>query len=485
MKNLFLLIALCVCVVGGIFVSTNIDMITMKTVIISILGLVGFVFLIIPMKWALRGVLIYVGFEGAFKVLADYTALIHVSTDILISLLCFKVVILTVLKRTAIPRGAPPLFILFVIHFGWLLVEFANPYAISLYSSLAAIKIYGTVVMLYFFGYYLTHSARDAKILMGLWVFIVAAHSFAAVYQSSIGPTSLTAIYSGYQTVLSRFKLPEFRPFGFGHAPGVPAAFIFLGSSFLAYFLIYSKKTWIKTICVITALSTLLVCQIRSALLKVIVAVMFFLIFRLSSYKKVDFKKAFRPIVAFAIMSIVIAVGTPRLIGYLQQKYLGNIFAVNRTLMLFDYDKTLTARSGMWGRLKEYAELVPLGAGLSRVGAAGGKFKYLIDKDEYFRGGFFTDNLWLATLVDLGIPGMVIFSLIALSIIFLGFRVQVRAPPNEIRIICAAILSALIAIYIGCYGSEAYLYNPEAVFFWTFSGVMIRLSEMAAKKKTV
>ena len=45
-----------------------------------------------------------------------------------------------------------------------------------------------------------------------------------------------------------------------------------------------------------------------------------------------------------------------------------------------------------------------------------------------------------------------------------------------------AILASLGSIIIGSYGAETILYNPEAGFFWFFSGVILKLPHLEGKK---
>ena len=156
-----------------------------------------------------------------------------------------------------------------------------------------------------------------------------------------------------------------------------------------------------------------------------------------------------------------------------------NEMAIERSLTLFDYDSVKNSRRGSWDRFLKYAKEVPFGAGFARVGAAAGAFSKQQKKDPYFGYKyFFADNLWITALVETGLPGMFFLTLLLVFILGYGVKNYFLLYSVSLKMIHLALLSALFAIFIGSYGAEGILYNPEACFFWFFSGVMMKLPKL-------
>ncbi|MCJ8277662.1 MAG: O-antigen ligase family protein, partial [Bdellovibrionales bacterium] len=156
-----------------------------------------------------------------------------------------------------------------------------------------------------------------------------------------------------------------------------------------------------------------------------------------------------------------------------------NEAAIERSLSLFDVETVSTARRGAWDRFVLYAQQVPFGAGLSRVGAAAGAFKELHKRDRTFGYKyFFTDNFWLTALVEIGLPGMFIVTLLVGLILWAGIRSHFGIEKHSLKVLNLSLLSSLLALFICLYGAEGLIYNPEACFFWFFAGVMMKLPEL-------
>lgn len=133
------------------------------------------------------------------------------------------------------------------------------------------------------------------------------------------------------------------------------------------------------------------------------------------------------------------------------------------------------AREGAWERFAKYFQEVPFGAGFARIGAAAGAFKQFHKEDEKFPTGyFFSDNLFITLLVEIGFPGLMIVMLLVGLIFFNGIKAWRTEERTHLIGVQLAMLSALLAIFLGSYGGEGVIYNPESAFFWFFSGVMMK-----------
>ena len=435
--------------------------------------------------WKLRFLFVYLGFEGFLKIISSYNPLIHIGIDIL-SLFLLAGLFLGKESRFQRGDGAPPLKYLFAFHLLWFSICVLNPFSLGIVPSLASAKIYVTMPLLYFSGFYLIRSLKEFEQIAWIWILVLAAHTATSIYQGTVGPSSVLSIHPGYAIPLERLGGPSFRPFGLTHLPGAPSVFIFLTLPLVLYFLFQKRSILVKAFlsALIPAASIVLVlCQVRSAILKSLLGSILFVLLNFAVAAKTSVKTL---LVRTAVVLLVCVVG-----AFVVDAYLPKVdeFALNRSLSAFNVNSIRSSRGGFTERFSTYFEMAPFGAGLSRTGAAAEKFREANDSDSYFSGKFFTDNLWLTLQVDLGFPGMIVFSALAFSALLLGFRAVFKLKNPEYRLPAAAISSALLCSALGAFGAEAFLYNPEAAFFWFFSGVLMRFwridqAPFAAARKT-
>lgn len=483
MKNVGAWIVLGICCFAIVF---GLPYLSLRLAAIALLSVTALFIFALPDRYAFFIMFFYVGFEGFFKIVSSYHPIVHVGSDLLVVASFLKVVARRVWQRAGIPWPPPPLTMIYLLHFGWFFVVFANPYALSLVASLAGAKVYFTMLLLYFFGYHITTSVRQIQWFLMPWVVVSIVHMVLSLRQASGGPQSVLALHPGYAAPLAKFgAAAAFRPFGATHLPGGPAMFLFIAAPFFIYFMISLRSFWLKgslALCLPFNLIVFMLCQVRAALLKGLLGTALFILLML--YPQRDRLKGnrrrwgqFSTGVVLATLLGMLAFYSDDLLSWALKTQGFDPRAFERTLTLFDWEKASAARIPPWQRFIDYSMQVPLGAGLSRTGAAAGKFKELIAADPMGKD-FFTDNLFLAVLIDLGIPGVLLFLVLLGAILWRGFRQCFTLQLDQLRLLNMALFSALFSIAIGSYGGEAIVYNPEAAFFWFFSGVMVRLPSL-------
>lgn len=476
------LTALIILIIGGILffaVGMFHQFIGLKALTLFVLLIIAGFVISLPTKWSIRILFIYIGFEGFAKIISSYNPIVHVGGDLLIVALCSKTLLLMTLGRLQKPEVFPPLTVLFGLHAFWYLVTLMNPYSLGIFPSLAASKLYITPLFLYFFAFYLCKDKREIKIIMTIWVCVTMIHTFVGLYQFTQGPQSVLNLHPGYASTLKKYTGTAFRPVGLTNLPGAPAIYIFLSTSFLLYFSLTAKNFIFRVLlflAVPTWITLTLLCQIRSALLKSILAVIIVLGFYLYKNFSQFSKKSLQRIAIGVLATIALFFSVPQVLKTVETALPDATGAFERSFSLFEYDKISKARHSTLDRFIKYASRVPFGAGLSRIGAAGGKFRHLVNSpDDPFGNVFFADNFWIATVIDLGIPGMTLITILIFTILIRGVSHVRNLWPIEDQLLHICLLAGLLASGIGMYGAEAMLYNPEAAFFWFFSGALIRL----------
>ena len=159
----------------------------------------------IPFKYSVFILFLYIGVEGAAKLLSRYHPMIHVGADILIIALSSKAAFILLLDRSELPKRVPFIIRLMGVHFFWFIIVFFNPYAISAPASMAAAKLYVTPLLLFIFGYLLCKDRKSTEYFLLAWVIVTTVHMLLSIYQGVIGPKSVTSWSPSYQIVLNRF----------------------------------------------------------------------------------------------------------------------------------------------------------------------------------------------------------------------------------------------------------------------------------------
>ena len=452
-----------------------------KSLAFAVFSVAMTVIILIPVKWGLVFTFLYIGLEGFLKIVSNYHPVIHVGADVLVIVLTLKTIFESFTGQDKESKFTPPLVLLFAFHFIWVLITLFNPYSLGLIPSLAGAKVYVTMLLLYFFGYWQTKSLKDADDFIKPLLAVVFIHTVFGIYQGMVGPESVLNLHPGYAKQLYKFKNFAFRPFGLTNLPGGPA--VYLSFMFpIALYVIFTFRHWflrtLFTIFLPAGIFLFLLCQVRASLIKMIIGSFIFLIglifFSSKNRGQLQYILIFLTIITSAMIYFL-----PQVLNvYMQQNEL-NVMAVDRSLTIFDVDKISQARFGVWPRFAQYAQAAPLGAGFSRIGGASVKFSEERQQDPFFKDDyFFADNFWVACLVEIGFPGMIVLSIIIACIWWRSLKIIFILEYFKAKLLALAIFSSITAMMVGLYASEGILYNPDACFYWFFAGVVMKLPEI-------
>ncbi|MCC6138623.1 MAG: hypothetical protein IT287_08315 [Bdellovibrionaceae bacterium] len=469
-KLLAIVAVLCLMLLGLFF-----NQIGFKTV--SVIGVVFTLIAILYVKTEISLFLIitFIWFQGFFKIISNYNPIVHVGADLVVIALLLKLLFVKPPKH----KKPPPLVGLFALHFCWVIVTCFNPYSLSVVSNIAGAKVYVSMFLLYFFGYYLTQSLRDVKKLFTLFSILAVIQMIFTIYQGMIGPTSVTTLHPGYQVQLNKFIGYAFRPFGLTHIPGGPSVYIYTALPFIVYS-IYASRRWIVQFFYVSVLPlmglSLVMCQVRSAIAKAVFSLIIFVGTMLTSKLPISFAKKAYTLAGSAVLTGLTLFAMTYLFDLSVKSYEDNEMSIDRSFSTFDMNAISVARRGAMDRFITYLRVVPFGAGFSRVGASAGAFEDVHKTDTFFaKGYFFSDNLFVHLLVELGLPGVFILTLLIGSVLFIGIKIWRTESRAQLIGPQMAILSSLVAIAAGSYGAEGIIYNPESCFFWLFAGVMMSM----------
>jgi O-antigen ligase len=299
----------------------------------------------------------------------------------------------------------------------------------------------------------------------------VSAQIIVSSYQFQIGEVGLLQWSYNYKDQLAdKFIGDFFRPFGTSNIAGGASTTLFLGTP-IAISILVGLRRWygqiLAGLVLLGSIYVLFISQVRSAQIKLALALGIWVVTLGLHYKA----KPLLPLVAFSLVaSLLISL----FIGFADPKFSA---ATARIQSLENFSAVWEHRSsGTYESIVEIIKRAPFGTGLSRVGAGSGPFVALIDANPYFgRVWSFADNLYKALLIEIGIPGLIIY----LAFLFLitleaSSGLFLRGTPQDVISYQGAAFGGVIAAISGHMGSEGFLYQPECTFVWLALGLLVK-----------
>lgn len=455
----------------GIFVSNFLFSLSIKKLAFIPISLAALVFLSKNWERSIMLFFCYLSIEGLLKMITNYHPIVHIGADILLLLICLNWFFTTVVIgfREAKFRKAPlTLPIIFFIL--WILIEIANPYAISLYASVASFKIHITMIPFYFFAYSIINSKEQIMKYWNLFLGICFMVCTFAIVEYILGPKSLTWMSSTYVQKTVRFHGFLYRPFSTTVVPGGGAIFAHIAAPFAASALFFKnsafKRIFIPLLLFFVTI-TLFISQVRQLFLASLIVLIISFILMRRHLSKMLFN--------IIIISIIGLFGFQIAIDYAMKQAV----IVERFTTLLSVETYKTARVGGMEKMLSAAVNYPFGAGMSRTGSAATKFKEDIEKGKEVSpllGA--VDNYFAVMMIETGIPGTALITFIFLYFIVKGFQIQKSMKDKELKVIAVAIFAFMVSLFIISFGSQPITANPYQSLFWFLGGLLLKLPKI-------
>ncbi|MFA6236645.1 MAG: hypothetical protein WC635_04885 [Bacteriovorax sp.] len=415
--------------------------------------------------------------EGQGRIIWGNAGWTKVIFDSLVFLSVFKIFISN--KKIYNLKGLPKsLLTLISLHFFWYLFEFSNLESVSYFAVLASSKIY-IYPILFFFG--LTQLEFDTskdkfQQDLNFFFFLLGLELALTFYQFYMKDSFILQISPNYQQAMkdATFAGLFYRPFATAFSPGAISSYFFVTVGFL----FFKKKSIpgniLKLILIFSLTAAIILCQVRSSLIKIILIVLLIQIGELVFHR---FKaKGFSGIILFSIIMIFggyyITEKSPMKddasITYVKDRFstLGDVKAVQSSRLSFS-DFLQIASDKIASK--------PLGLGPGLTGSVGRLSLEQVKESHFLNIDMLwaNDNLIISLLIDFGIGA--IFYLSILMYIFLYFFqyltiFYLKKAQAEFKILLVC-FSSVIAILIGSWGTVGLTYNPESFIFWFFAAL--------------
>ena len=455
----------------GIFFSNFLFNLSIKNLAFIPISLAALVFLSKDWERSIKLFFCYLSIEGLLKMITNYHPVVHIGADILLLLICLNWFFATVIIgfREAKFRKAPltmPI-IFFVL---WILIEIVNPYAISLYASVASFKVHITMIPFYFFAYFFIDSKEQIIKYWNLFLGICFMVCTFAIVEYILGPKSLTWISSTYVQKAERFHGFLYRPFSTTALAGGGSIFAHIAAPFAISSLFFKNSVFKRILIVLLlffATMTLFISQVRQLFLASLIVLIISFILMRSYLSKAVFN--------IIIISVIGLFAFQVTLDYAMKRTL----IMERFATLLNVKTYKTARAGGMEKMLDVAFNYPLGAGMSRTGSAASKFKKDIEKDRTISPLFgMVDNYFAAMMIETGIPGTALITFIFLYFIIKGFQIQKSMKDKELKVIAITLFAFMGSLFFMSFGSQPITANPYQSLFWFLGGLLLKLPKI-------
>ena len=437
----------------------------------------------------------YLTIEGFLKMLSSYNRVVHVGMDIVVLSLAGWLVLEAVVKRRAwLPHL--PYARLITFYAMWVALQLLNPYSPGLVPSIAAFKIHLTMIPLYFIAATTFEEPRDVlRFLTGIVVISMLPFIMALV-QYAMGPASVLDMSPRYWQNISYFH--DWRPFGTSAVPGGSSVFAFIVAPLAMVLLIQPNARpglrWMAVIAIALAAGTFIVSGVRQTFLGCIMSL-------LTMSALMAARGRGRGAVALAAMMMVgmaVFLGVQTLLRPMATEAVArdtrspDIWrerdVTERLGSVVDTDLYRTARQNPIPGIVQRAIRYPFGAGLGRTGSAAGAFSAQYERDPrnaaLQREVGWSDNFFADMIVETGLPGMIMMTIVLLGLMLHAFRLARSAENQTIAAFAGVMTGFYFAIFVMSWGSQPLMGNPITAYFWLLSGMLSACERMEARGVT-
>ena len=410
-------------------------------------------------------------YQSWARIIFDFSILISVSRVFLLRRKFFDLKIVPL-----------PIMILIVCHVLWYSIQLFNIYAASVFGVISALKIYIFPILM-FLGFSMSNINVNSKHFTRLLIFftsILTAELFLNYYQFLEKQNLLYQISSYYFTAMKNgiFTGLLFRPFATTQLPGALSAFLFLTVGFLFFRPLSFKKSLLRTVIIAFSIFNLIICQVRSALIKYLLIIGLIYLGGII-FHRLKFKKVF-PL----LLLLIIGLGVLQDLDSKLNSFFSSTndetlsYSVDRVTALAQTGKMKSSRidsetfiTKVFDQISEY----PLGVGPGMTGPAASinQESLLTDPLLNTKTLWTHDNLFISLFIDLGI-GAIFYILLIFSIPIYFVKALIkfykRKDEHHFQIVLICTCSQVV-ILLGNWGALGLTYNPESFIYWFFAAL--------------
>jgi hypothetical protein len=458
----------------GLAVSIGLPGVSLFLVLGAIVALMAIVALIISSRLEVTVALLilYLGLlDGPAKLLFGGHEIGASVRNVLILAVCVGALMRMVVRRQRLRMPALSGWVLAFV--GVAMIEVFNPRTEGVLKVLGGFRQQLQFVPFFFFGYYLMRSKRRFRRLFLIAGVIALANGVVSAYQTELTPAQLASWGPGYhdliyipsehgtgRTYVSNGEA-RVRPMGLGSDEGFGGGAGAIALSFcLALLATSRRRRWIVIAALLCmgALVAIITGLNRSPVIGGGLAVLSFVGFATLARQRVTR--------ALCALLAIIVLGVP--VGALVVSSL-RPGTFQRYEHIQASSSTATYKEGAWSRIPHYLSVAPFGFGLGSVGSVSGlegKNKQLLEGH-----GVSSESLFNLISNELGAPGLVVWTAMALFVIALITRGMPTVRDGDLAIMLAGTLAPFIGLVFEATSGAVTNSAVWGPYFWFAIGV--------------
>lgn len=441
--------------------------------------ILGAVFLFLPTRIALLLILAYGAFSGWAKLASQWNPLIYITIDILLAAVIIRWLASALPERRSLLQGVPfarPLMVFIILCVILMFSPLTHPIL-----ALGGLKAYVIPILVYFLAYQVfvtPEQARQALLALSIPALIVAAYAFI---QLASGLSELRLVYSPGE-LAAKFQGTiqldpatgdlVFRPFSTLQDAGTAAHFNLL-SFFLAVAVIgtlarqkAAENRWSLIALPLALLSAaaVVISAVRIAWTGLFIGVIY--VAWLSRGRSLNLL----PLLAASVIGGVLFVGDT----HLGQDLFRRAATMATPVETFESDRAF----GWWYNNLWMVENTPLGIGMGKAAPGLGGIQQYAQVDR----GFWLpppDNLVGGLLVEVGVPGMLLYLGVIVAILIRA-TILVARLDGVARGMATGLTGMVLALLSTGIAGASLFSTPVNLYFWALSALLMRLCAQAS-----
>ena len=430
---------------------------------------------------AIYGYLAWCWMDGTIRGVFDSAPVMIVARDLILGLIVLGWGLQRLSTRSRDPIRVPPIHLLVALFCLNALVQIANPYSLGLVQSIAGLKLHFSALPLLYISFDVFRRPAQVRSLLLFLTLATLVIGLVSFVQYTHGREWTWSHFPGTKTVISQnFNAAtgsdlaaddSFKPPGTTNFGGGTGAFVGLVFPLPFVLLLLTKQfrlpQWVKAaLGAILLLFTIIIFVngLRSAIATAIVGVIVCSVL-------VGGKNQKR---ALTTAALCLGLGFS---GWVVSQNLSHGGVTNRFSSTFAHpDRALQDdRQTFFETAGTIIANAPLGCGLGRSGAAAG---YLGTGSAHALGFSTFSEAYLGTMIfETGLPGAFLILLIALAVLRAGIQKLKQCQSSDDKVLIAGLLTVVFLIFGEFFSAPILLAPPGSVFFWLFSGIVLRYGE--------
>jgi hypothetical protein len=422
---------------------------------------------------ALALLMLYLGLLDGYLKLATGSTVVTFVRDAFLWALAIGLLLRAIVTRQPLP--VPPLS-------GWLiaftvivLVEFANPNAGTIRHSLGGAREHLEFIPLFFLTYAYVRTVRALRIFCILLAVIAAANGIAGWVQFKESPAQFAAWGPGYsERVLGTGAFEgagrsaaigtntSTRPFGLGSDAGDGGLFGMVALCGILVLAAFSQRRRYQLFAVAMAIAAVLgivTSQGKSVIIGSIVTVLAFALLTVTGRNRL---RSFSGLALAVFVAVIVVASVVGQVGSGGFRYSG--LAPSSIVTT-----TAHERGFAFAAIPHNIVTYPFGTGLGSAGpdsgAAGASQLTLT-------GNLDAENEFAFLTLEGGVPGLFVFIAFALTLIVVGFRRVRHEPDRQARVLLAALIAPLAAIFAQFFVTAASPTVPVGPYIFAVGGII-------------